>query len=214
MQVQVIPQGPLHPEIAWASLGVGAAVTGLVVLHSRRADDRDPAVRALVASMLASLTVTAVFDHDPWTLVRRMGSHARWSALVATLAIGGALAIVDWAIGRRVALLLGLMSLAVAWATVPDTEVSLALGLVTLPPIALTCARRRHDGAGAGAGAGAVVVAFGMATGGATGLGARGRPERIWFTVVVAAVGCAVALIVRAVCRSATKRTHPIDGGA
>ena len=214
MQVQVIPQGPLHPEIAWASLGVGAAVTGLVVLHSRRADDRDPAVRALVASMLASLTVTAVFDHDPWTLVRRMGSHARWSALVATLAIGGALAIVDWAIGRRVALLLGLMSLAVAWATVPDTEVSLALGLVMLPPIALTCARRRHDGAGAGAGAGAVVVAFGMATGGATGLGARGRPERIWFTVVVAAVGCAVALIVRAVCRSATKRTHPIDGGA
>ena len=214
MQVHVVPQGPLHPEIAWVSLGVGAAVTGLVVLHSRRADDRDPAVRALVASMLASLTVTAVFDHDPWTLVRRMGSHARWSALVATLAIGGALAIVDWAIGRRVALLLGLMSLAVAWATVPDTEVSLALGLVTLPPIALTCARRRHDGAGAGAGAGAVVVAFGMATGGATGLGARGRPERIWFTVVVAAVGCAVALIVRAVCRSATKRTHPIDGGA
>ncbi len=210
MQVQVIPQGPLHPEIAWASLGVGAAVTGLVVLHSRRADDRDPAVRALVASMLASLTVTAVFDHDPWTLVRRMGSHARWSALVATLAIGGALAIVDWAIGRRVALLLGLMSLAVAWATVPDTEVSLALGLVTLPPIALTCARRRHDGAGAGA----VTVAFGIATGGATGLGARGQPERIWFTIVVAAGGCALALIVRAVCRSATKRTHPVDGGA
>lgn len=210
MQVQVIPQGPLHPEIAWASLGVGAAVTGLVVLHSRRADDRDPAVRALVASMLASLTVTAVFDHDPWTLVRRMGGHARWSALVATLAVGGALAIVNWALGRRVALLLGLMSLAVAWATVPDTEVSLALGLVTLPPIALTCARRRHDGAGAGA----VTVAFGIATGGATGLGARGQPERIWFTIVVAAGGCALALIVRAVCRSATKRTHPVDGGA
>ena len=210
MQVHVIPQGPLHPEIAWVSLGVGAAVTGLVVLHSRRADDRDPISRALVASMLASLAVTAPIGHDPWTLVRRMGGHARWSALVATLVVGGALAIVNWAIGRRVALLLGLMSIAVAWATVPDTEVSLALGLVTLPAIALTCARRRHDGAGAGA----VVVAFGMATGGATGLGARGRPERIWFTIVVAAGGCAVALIVRAVCRSATKRTHPVDGGA
>jgi len=214
VQVHVIPQGPLHPEIAWASLGVGAAVTGLVVLHSRHADDRDPISRALVASMLASLAVTAPIGHDPWTLVRRMGGHARWSALVATLAVGGALAIVNWALGRRVALLLGLMSLAVAWATVPDTEVSLALGLVTLPPIALTCARRRHDGAGAGAGAGAVVVAFGMATGGATGLGARGQPERIWFAIVVAAGGCALALIVRAVCRSATKRTHPVDGGA
>lgn len=210
MQVHVIPQGPLHPEIAWVSLGVGAAVTGLVVLHSRRADDRDPISRALVASMLASLAVTAPIGHDPWTLVRRMGGHARWSALVATLVVGGALAIVNWAIGRRVALLLGLMSIAVAWATVPDTEVSLALGLVTLTPIALTCARRRHDGAGAGA----VVVAFGMATGGATGLGARGQPERIWFTIVVAAGGCALALIVRAVCRSATKRTHPVDGGA
>ena len=210
MQVQVIPQGPLHPEIAWASLGVGAAVTGLVVLHSRRADDRDPISRALVASMLASLAVTAPIGHDPWTLLRRMGGHARWSALVATLVVGGALAIVNWAIGRRVALLLGLMSLAVAWATVPDTEVSLALGLVTLPPIALTCARRRHDGAGAGA----VMVAFGIATGGATGLCARGQPERIWFTIVVAAGGCALALIVRAVCRSATKRTHPVDGGA
>ena len=92
----------------------------------------------------------------------------------------------------------------------PDTELPLSLGFVSLPAIALAFWREwpvGHPRRWA-------LLTFGVAAGGAAGIGARGRPERVWFTLAIAAGGLVLALIARIVQRSADDRAHPVDGGA
>jgi hypothetical protein len=181
----IVPEGPLHPTIAVGSLAAGAAVTLVACWHGRRRGPGNDAVHALLVAAAGSMIVAASAGHAPWQLLPDAGDRvlrSTWLAAAGTGALGALTARVS----PRVALVLCLVVLAVAWATVPDTEAPLALGCGLLVPSLLAVRpmqrpSRAHT---------ASLAALSAMAGGAAAIGARGRPERAWCSVAAA---CAVA---------------------
>lgn len=185
--MNLIPDGPLHPELAATAAAGGLVLTVL----ARRWDRGRRGARALsVAWAVAALAIVEVSPIDVW---RALSDDARLQVVGATLV--GALS--GWVLAHdapRASGLLLLVSAAVAWATVPDTEWPLAAGAALL---SITIAEIAHGGSRRHAGE---FVASGALVGAASAVGSTGDAARVWYPLLV--------LLVTAVAAQAWRSRH------
>lgn len=162
------PDGPLHPTLALTALGGGAAIT---LLRGRSRWAR----AACGAWALAALAIVDTSPLDTWDVL----THPLRVQLVGAVAVG---VLCGWLTARRQhgsSSFAVLAAVAVAWATVPDTEWPLAVGAALVPISLREVVATRHR---------AHTWVFGVCgglAGAAAAIGARGRPERMWYPLLV-----------------------------
>jgi hypothetical protein len=168
----LIPDGPLHPELAIAGVGAGLLCAGVAGRRAALWLLLVPVAALLIVSeRLGNVVLDGYSSHDEKMLV-----------IAATVGAVAVAAIRPLRVSAAVALALG--ATAGVWAVVPDTEASLLVGAVIVGALALAprdMATRLT----------AVLVALPVL---AAVVGSIGRPGRFSPALAVAGAGAAGAI--------------------